>query len=131
VTNNVDKIIHSTRELPVSPLYSQAVEGGGLIFLSGAGPVNAVTNTLEIGDIKKSTEVALSNIQKVLKCAGSSLDQVMKVTIYLKDMNDFKNMNEVYATFFTDNPPARTCVAVKELPFNFNIEIEVIAIKRK
>jgi 2-iminobutanoate/2-iminopropanoate deaminase len=131
VTNNVDKIIHNTRELPVSPLYSQAVEGGGLIFLSGAGPVNAVTNTLEIGDIKKSTEVALSNIQKVLKCAGSSLDQVMKVTIYLKDMNDFKNMNEVYATFFTDNPPARTCVAVKELPFNFNIEIEVIAIKRK
>jgi 2-iminobutanoate/2-iminopropanoate deaminase len=127
----VDKIIHNTRELPVSPLYSQAVEGGGLIFLSGAGPVNAVTNTLEIGDIKKSTEVALSNIQKVLKCAGSSLDQVMKVTIYLKDMNDFKNMNEVYATFFTDNPPARTCVAVKELPFNFNIEIEVIAIKRK
>jgi 2-iminobutanoate/2-iminopropanoate deaminase len=127
----VDKIIHSTRELPVSPLYSQAVEGGGLIFLSGAGPVNADTNTLEIGDIKKSTEVVLRNIQKVLKCAGSNLNQVIKITVYLTDMSDFKNMNEVYTTFFTNNPPARTCVAVKELPFNFNIEIDAIAIKGK
>ncbi len=125
----MDKIIHATKELPVSYFYSQAVEVNGFVFLSGMGPIKAADNTLEIGDIKKSTEVVLLNIQKVLKYAGSSLDQVIKVTVYLKDMGDFKSMNEVYTAFFSHNPPARTCVAVKELPFNFNIEIDVIAIK--
>ena len=80
-------------------------------------------------NIQQATELVLNNIKRALASAGSSLDKVVKATVFLRDMADFNNMNEVYKTLFSEMPPARSCVAVEEVPGNFPVEIEVIAIK--
>jgi len=80
-------------------------------------------------DIKAATELVLTNVKKALESVGSRLEKVVKATVFLRDMADFNGMNEVYRTFFPENPPARSCVAVREVPGNFPVEIEVIAIK--
>ncbi|MDW7739414.1 MAG: Rid family detoxifying hydrolase [Bacillota bacterium] len=109
--------------------YSHAVEVGEMLFLSGTVPVDPKTGEAVRGDIKRATARVLENIKMILEGAGSSLDNVVKAGVFLTDMADFSDMNEVYKTYFTSEQPARTCVAVKQLPGNFEVEMDIIAIK--
>ncbi len=109
--------------------YSHVVQAGGFLFISGMLPIDYEKGSRITNDIGEATELVLKNIGKILEAAGSSLDKVIKVTVFLRDMADFARMNEVYAKFFSSNPPARSCVAVKEVPGGFPLEIEVIAAK--
>ncbi len=107
--------------------YSQAVEAGGFVFLSGQIALDPVTGKVVEGDIKAQTERVLKNLQAVLEAAGLTMADVAKVTVYLTDLGDFAAMNEVYATFFTKDPPARATVQVAALPKAVRIEIDAIA----
>ena len=109
---------------PVGP-YSQAVIAGGLIFLSGQGPLDPATNRLVEGDIAAQTERVLENLKAVLEAGGSSLGQVLKTTVFLKDLNDFRKMNEVYARYFPQNPPARATIEAARLPLDTLVDIAV------
>lgn len=112
--------------VPIGP-YSQAVKAKGFIFVSGQLPIDMPSGELIIGDINKETELALTNIKSILETAGSSLEKVVKVTVYLKDMADFPQMNETYGRFFTENPPARAIAEAARLPKDVSVEIECIA----
>jgi 2-iminobutanoate/2-iminopropanoate deaminase len=120
------KVYFAEGQVAVGP-YSHAAEAGGFIFVSGTGPVDG--SNVEMKDVKKATAMVLDNVRKILNTTGSGLDKVVKVNVYLRDMADFAAMNEVYATYFPKDPPARTCVAVKQLPFDIPVEIEAIAIR--
>jgi 2-iminobutanoate/2-iminopropanoate deaminase len=109
--------------------YSQAVEINGFVFTSGQIPIDAVTGNIVEGNIAQQTKLVLKNLEAVLKAAGSNLDKVIKTTVFLKSMNDFAAMNEVYAAFFTSDFPARSTVEVARLPKDVLIEIEAIALK--
>ncbi|AVX29679.1 MULTISPECIES: RidA family protein [unclassified Carboxydocella] len=123
------KEIISTTAAPqaIGP-YSQAVKVGNLLFCSGQIPIDPVTGQLVTGDIQTQTRRVLDNIKGLLEAAGSSLDKVVKATVFIKDMNQFATINEIYATYFTANPPARSLVEVARLPKDVDIEIEVIAL---
>ena len=108
--------------------YSQAIRANGFLFLSGQTPLDPATQQLVQGDIAAQTTRVLENLKGVLEAAGSSLDRVVKTTVYLKDMNDFAAMNEVYARYFPANPPARATVEVARLPKDARVEIELIAL---
>ena len=125
----MEKIIHDVDVLMKGGPYSHIVEAGGLLFMSGIVPTDSEKKLAITDDIKAATELVLTNIKKALESVGSGLDKIVKATVFLKDMADFNVMNEVYRTFFPENPPARSCVAVREIPGNFPLEIEVIAIK--
>jgi 2-iminobutanoate/2-iminopropanoate deaminase len=110
--------------------YAQGVRVGNLIFSAGQGGLDPITGQVVSGGIKEQTERTIANLKAVLEAGGSSLSQVVKATVYLKDMNDFAAMNAVYASFFqsdTDTLPARTTVEVARLPRNLLVEIEVVA----
>ncbi|KAI0692794.1 Endoribonuclease L-PSP [Cytidiella melzeri] len=117
--------INST-EHPTFPVLSHAVKVPGLIFLSGQTPVDSDGKLVE-GGIKEHTAQCIANLGKVLKAAGSSWDKVVKVNVYLKNMDDFFAMNEVYGELLPDPKPARTCIAAAKLPFDVDVEIEAIA----
>ncbi len=119
----------STKKAPaaIGP-YSQAINIANMIFTSGQIPLKADGTLLE-GDIAEQTKQVLTNLSEVLKEGGSSLENVVKTTIFLANMDDFAEVNRVYAEFFTSHKPARSTVAVKTLPLNVCIEIEAIAIK--
>ncbi len=112
---------------PIGP-YSHAVAANGFLFCSGQTPIDPASGELVTGDIRKETHQVLHNVGEVLKAAQLGYDDVVKTTIFLADMADFASVNEVYATYFTTNKPARSTVAVKTLPKNCNVEIEVIAL---
>ena len=107
--------------------YSQAIRAGSLLFCSGQIPLDPATGALVDGDIASQTRQVFANITAILQAAGTSLDRVVKTTVFLADMNDFAAMNEVYATYFTPPAPARSTVAAAGLPKGARIEIEVIA----
>lgn len=107
--------------------YSQAVIHDGLIFLSGQGPADPKTNELKLGSIEQEAETTLENVRIILEEAGSSLDKVLKATVYLIDMAEFDRFNAVYRRFFTGVMPARTCIQAAGLPFGIRVEMEVIA----
>lgn len=107
--------------------YSQAIIANGFVFTAGQTGAIPGTRTL-IEDIQGQTRQTLMNVQAILEAAGSSLDKVVKTTVFLKDMNDFAAMNEVYATFFPGTPPARSTVQVARLPLDALVEIETIAL---
>ena len=109
--------------------YSHVVEAGGFLFITGMDPMDMEKGLIIMDDIDKATELILENMKRLLKSVGSSMDKAVKVTIFMKDMADFQKMNAVYARYFPENAPARTCVAVKEVPGNFQLKIEAIAIK--
>ena len=113
---------------PVGP-YSQAIVEGDFIFVAGQGPINPATGSLELGDVKAETRRVFENLRAILEAAGSSLDHVMKCNVYLRDINDFAAMNEVYATYFTAPFPARTTIQAGALPGGIAVEIECIAKK--
>ena len=107
--------------------YSQAIRSGNLVFLSGQIPLDPQTGDIVEGDAAVQTARVLQNLSAILEAAGSSLGQVLKTTVYLKDLVDFGMMNEVYARFFEDCPPARATVEVARLPRNVLVEIDLIA----
>ena len=107
--------------------YSQAIIHNGLAFLSGQIPLDPSTNQLVDGDITVQTERVLQNLNGLLEACGASLGSVVKTTVFLKDMADFSKMNEVYARYFHQNPPARSTVAAAGLPRDVRIEIDAIA----
>lgn len=106
--------------------YSQAIDTGSLVFISGQIPINPATGEIADG-IEAQTAQSLANVKAILATAGLTTDNVVKTTVFLADMNDFAAMNEVYAKTFTAPYPARSAVAVKTLPKNVSVEIEVIA----
>lgn len=124
------KTIISTPKAPaaIGP-YSQAVAVGDMIYTSGMIPIIPETGELETGDIKAQARQAISNLIALLEEAGSNADSVVKTTVFIKDMNDFAAVNEVYAGFFKENCPSRSCVEVARLPKDVLIEIEAIALK--
>ena len=107
--------------------YSQAIQIGGLVYTSGQIPIDPSTGSFVEGGIKEQTRQALENVKSILEEAGMTMGDVVKTTIFMADMNDFAEMNVVYATFFTEPYPARSAVAVKTLPKGALVEIEVIA----
>lgn len=107
--------------------YSHAVEIDGFVFVSGQTPIDSKTGALVEGDVQAQTEQAFTNVFNVLKSAGLTSDDVIKVTVYLKEMSNFSAMNNVYKTKFTEPYPARSTIGVNELPLNAMVEIEVIA----
>ncbi|WP_180375480.1 RidA family protein [Clostridium thermarum] len=107
--------------------YSQGIKVGNLVYTSGQIPFDPQTGEL-ISDIKKATERSLENVKAILEAAGTSMDKVIKTAVFLKDMNDFAAMNEVYGSYFKENPPARSCVQVAKLPKDAVVEIEAIAV---
>jgi 2-iminobutanoate/2-iminopropanoate deaminase len=111
---------------PIGP-YSQAVKTNGFLYLSGQVALDPKTNEMSAGDIRQQTERVLENIKGILEAGGSNLHHVVKTTVFLKDMNEFPAMNEVYARYFTAAPPARSTVQAVRLPKDALVEIEVIA----
>lgn len=107
--------------------YSQAVRMGNLLFISGQIPIDPSTGNLIQGDIAAMTRRVFDNLEAILKAAGASFDNVARTTVFLADMNDFAAMNEVYGKHFGDHKPARSTVAVKTLPKNALVEIDVVA----
>ena len=124
------KKIISTQDAPkaIGP-YSQAVETNGTLYISGQVPVNPATGKVVDGGIKEQTEQVMKNIGAILSKAGYTYSDVVKSTCLLSDMANFKAMNEVYGSFYPENPPARAAFAVKELPLGVMVEIETIAEK--
>ncbi len=124
--------IISTENAPaaVGP-YSQGIRMGEFIFISGQIPIDPKTGAPVRGDIKVQTEQALKNMRSVLEAGGASLEDVVKVTMFINNMDDYGAINEVYGRVFTKDCPARSCIEVSRLPKNVGVEIEAIAVSRK
>ena len=124
------KQVISTKTAPaaIGP-YSQAIRVGNLVYTSGQIPIDPATGTFVEGGIKEQTRQSLTNVQAILTEAGLSMSSVIKTTVFMADMADFADMNNVYAEFFTEPYPARSAVAVKTLPKGALVEIEVVAAK--
>lgn len=110
--------------------YSQGTRTDELVFTAGQLPLDPATGSFVEGGIQEQTRQALKNLQAVLEAGGAGLDSVVKSTVFLQDMGEFKLMNEVYGEFFTDNPPARSAVEVAALPLGARVEIEAIALRK-
>ena len=125
----MNKEIVSTENAPgaIGP-YSQAIRAGGMIFCSGQIPIDPNTGEFVSDAIGAQTEQVLRNLNEVLRAAGSSLNAVVKTTVFLADMNDFADMNEVYGRFFSENKPARATVQAARLPRDARVEIDCIAL---
>jgi len=118
----------STDDAPAAVgAYSQATATEDLVFTAGQIPLTPEGDLLDGADIDVQTEQALENVEAVLAAAGAGLDDVLKVTVYLEDIDDFEEMNAVYGTFFDDDPPARSAVGGHELPKGVGVEIEAVA----
>ena len=113
---------------PVGP-YSQGVRSGDFVYTSGQIPLDPATGELVSGDIRREAGQVLDNVARVLEAAGTSLSKAVKVTVFLTDMGDFGDVNEVYARYFSEPFPARSCVQVAALPMGVRVEIEVIAVR--
>lgn len=124
------KAFNSEGPAPIGP-YSRAVEMGNLVYFSGQTPIDPATGILVDGDIMVQTQQCFKNLFSILKSAGLTSDDVMKLNVYLIDMKDFEKMNEVYSKQFNYPPPARTTVGVRELPLGARVEIEMIAYRHK
>ena len=112
---------------PAGP-YSPAIRANGFLFVSGQGPIDLSTGKPLRGAIEDQVHRTMKNLKMILESAGSSLDKVVKTTIYLKDIGNFAKVNEVYGSYFTGVPPARTTIQVADLPFQIDVEIEAISL---
>ncbi len=123
----MNKKIITTDKAPaaIGP-YSQAIEAGGFVFASGQIPVDPATGNIPEG-IEAQAKQALTNVKNLMEASGLSMDNIVKTSVFIKDMNDFAKVNEVYATFFDNDFPARSCVEVARLPKDVLIEVEVVA----
>ena len=122
------KMIITTPDAPeaIGP-YSQGVRAGNFLFVSGQLPIDPTSGNIVKGDITSQTRQSLENVRAIITSAGMMLTNIVKVTVFLADMNDFRAMNEVYSTFFTEEPPARAAVEVSRLPKDALVEIEAVA----
>ena len=125
------RIIHTDQAPAAVGPYSQAVRVGKLVYTAGQIALDPATGKIVDGDVQAQTRQVLTNLKAVLKAAGSSLDNVVKTTVFLQDMGDFQAMNAVYAEFFTKKPPARSAVQAAALPLGAQVEIEAVAIVKK
>ena len=126
---SIERTIIATEEAPgaVGP-YSQAVAADGFVFTAGQIPINPASGKVEAETIEDQTRRVLTNVDAVLRAAGSGLDRVVKMTVFMTDLADFQAMNGVYAGFFPSNPPARSAVQVVALPLGVQIEMEAVAL---
>lgn len=115
---------------PVGP-YSQAVKTNGFMYCSGMIPINPATSEVLKGSVTEQAELCLSNVKALLESSGLDLSHVVKTMIFLTDMSKFAEFNDVYTKYFSEGKPARSCVAVSELPKGVNVEVEVIAVLNK
>jgi 2-iminobutanoate/2-iminopropanoate deaminase len=122
------KVIHTDRAPEAIGPYSQAIQAGDFLFLSGQIPLDPKTGELVKGGIRIQTRQVLENIRGVLESQGSGMKDVVKATIFLRDIGNFNQVNEIYATYFPSSPPARSTVEVAKLPKDADIEIEMIAL---
>ena len=122
------EVIHTNDAPAALGPYSQAIKAGNLLFVSGQVPL--VPETMEVveGDVQAQTAQSLKNLKAILAESGADFSNVVKTTVFIKDMNDFAQVNEVYAEYFGENKPARACVEVARLPKDVKVEIEVIAV---
>jgi len=127
----IERTIIATEEAPgaVGP-YSQGIAADGFVFTAGQVPINPASGKIEAETIEDQTRQVLTNVDAVLRAAGSSLDRVVKMTVFMTDLADFQAMNGVYAEFFPSNPPARSAVQVVALPLGVQIEMEAVALTR-
>jgi len=123
------KVVHTDNAPKAIGPYSQAIEVDGMLFVSGQIPINPQTGELSNDNISQQTKLVLDNIGAILNTAGYTYDNIVKTTCLLADINDFAEMNQVYAQYFPNNPPARSAFAVKDLPKGAKLELEVIAKK--
>lgn len=121
------KIVSTTKAPAAIGPYSQAVIIDDLVYTSGIIPINPVDGVIVEGGIREQVDMVLKNLTALLEASGSSMDKVIKTTVFIKDMNDFAALNEVYGTYFTKDYPARSCVEVARLPKDVLVEIEAIA----
>ena len=123
------KVVIRTEEAPpaIGP-YSQAIVANGLVFAAGQIPLDPHTGQTVPGDVRVQTRRVLDNLKAVLGAAGSSMDRVVKTTVFLVDLNDFGAMNEIYGDYFRESPPARSTVQVARLPRGADVEIEAVAL---
>ncbi len=125
----MDSVINTNKAPAAVGPYSQGIKAGNTIYISGQLPINPATGELYTGtDIKEETRMCLSNVKAILEEAGATLADVVKCTVFIKDMNQFGLINEAYAQVFGDNKPARVCVEVARLPKDANVEIDAIAV---
>ncbi len=127
----IERTIIATEEAPgaVGP-YSQGITADGFVFTAGQIPINPASGKVEATTIEDQTRQVLTNVDAVLRAAGSSLDRVVKMTVFMTDLADFQAMNGVYAKFFPSNPPARSAVQVGARPLGVQIEMEAVALTR-
>lgn len=129
MANLEKKVIVSEKAPKAIGPYSVAIESGGFVFCAGQTGIDPATGNLVSADLEGQTRQVLNNLKHVLEAAGSSLDKVVKTTVFLRDMADFPKMNAIYAEYFGANPPARSTIAVAGLPKGGVVEIEAIALK--
>lgn len=123
------KIIHTENAPAAIGPYSQGIDTGSLVFTSGQIPVNPATGELVNDDVRSATRQVMKNIAAILQQADTGIENIIKTTIFLKDIEDFAAVNEEYASFFDENPPARSTIQVGKLPLDALVEIEAIAVK--
>ncbi len=121
------KVFETDKAAVLGGPYSQAVIHNGLIYISGQGPIDPQTNELTLGTVEQEAQLTMENIRIILEEAGSSLDKVLQVTVFLLDMKEYGRFNEVYRRYFQKDLPARTCVQAGKLPFGIRVEIDAIA----
>ena len=121
-------ILTNDAPAPIGP-YSQAIESNGTLYISGQIPMDPYSGEIISGDIKEETNQVMKNISAILETANMNMDDVDKCSIFISDMNDFQDINEIYGTYFNENPPARETVEVARLPKDVRIEISAIASK--
>jgi 2-iminobutanoate/2-iminopropanoate deaminase len=121
------KVFQTDKAAVTGGPYSQAIIHNGIIYLSGLGAVDPQTNEIKLGTVEEEAELGLENLRIILEEAGSSLDKVLTVTVYLLDIEEFTRFNEVYIKYFKKNRPARTCIQAGSLPFNTRVEITATA----
>ena len=124
------KVIHTSQAPKAVGPYSQAIEANGMLFISGQIPIDPATGKIVDGGIKEQTQQVMKNIEAILKEAGYTFKEVVKSTCLLSDMNNFAAMNEVYGSYYSENPPARAAYGVVKLPLGALVEIETIAAKQ-
>lgn len=125
----IKEVLHTELAPAAVGPYSQAVASNNIIFTSGQIPINPKTGKIEAATIEEQTEQVMKNLHYVLAQGGVAFDRVIKTTCFLADMNDFAAFNGVYARYFPENPPARSCVQVAALPMGAKVEVEVIAVQ--
>ncbi len=124
------KVIKTDKAPQAIGPYSQAIEVNGMVYTSGVVPIDPATGNVVEGDIKVQATRVFDSMKALLEAAGSSCEDVVKTTVFIKDMNDFAALNEIYANYFTGDYPARSCVEVARLPKDVLIEMEAVALKK-